>query len=163
MKKISLLACLFLSTSLLAQNYATAIGINSGYPGYGSFNVKKFVGTPDFAIDFMIGTNLDRDASSRYLWGQCLFEKNMNIVNTSGFNWYFGGGPSLGYWWKGGYTYKSKSYSGLWIAADGIVGIEYTFSAIPLNIAFEAGPSIYVIPVFRPSGLGNIAIRYAIQ
>lgn len=161
MKKICLITALFLTTTLSAQNYSMAIGIKSGYPGYGSINLKKFTG-PDFAIDALVGSNFD--GASRYFWGQCLFEKNKNIVNTSGFNWYYGAGPGLGFWTSGGYYHKKndKTYSGMWLSADGIIGIEYTFD-IPFNIAFEGGPSLNVIPYFRIDGLFNIALRYAIQ
>ena len=161
MKKICLIASLLLTTAVSAQNYSTAIGIKSGYPGYGSLNLKKFTGS-DFAFDAIVGWKFN--SASSYIWAQCLFEKNKNIVNTSGFNWYYGAGPAVGLWTAGGYTDKNgKLHSGLWLAADGVIGIEYTFSAIPFNIAFEAGPSVNVFPYIRFSGIGAIALRYAIQ
>ncbi|MCE3297157.1 MAG: hypothetical protein K0R65_2871 [Crocinitomicaceae bacterium] len=161
MKKISLAAALFLTTALFAQNYSTAIGIKSGYPGYGSINLKKFIGSGDVAIDALLGANFE--STSRYIWGQCLFEKNLDIGNRSGFNWYYGAGPSVGYWVSGSEFYKGKYYSGMWLAIDAVIGIEYTLTAIPLNLAFEAGPSLNIIPYVRPDGMANIALRYAIQ
>ncbi|MFN5417073.1 MAG: hypothetical protein ACK5B9_08465 [Flavobacteriia bacterium] len=160
MKKAFLIFSILLSFSFFGQNYSTAIGIKSGYPGHGSFNIKKFMG-PDFAVDILAGTNLG--GSSKYFWAQCLFEKNKNIVNTSGFNWYYGAGPALGYWTKGGFTKNNKFYGGLWISADAVVGFEYTASSIPLNIGIEAGPTLNVIPYINFNGMANIFVRYAIQ
>lgn len=162
MKKSIFILSLLFTTISFSQNYSTAIGIKSGYPGHGSLNVKKFMG-PDFAIDVLAGTNFNN--SSKYFWAQCLFEKNKNIVNTSGFNWYYGAGPALGFWTVGGYYYKKtdKTYSGLWLSADATIGIEYTTSSIPLNIGLEVGPTLNLIPYIKFGGIGNIFIRYAIQ
>lgn len=162
MKKSIFILSLLFTTISFSQNYSTAIGIKSGYPGHGSVNFKKFMGS-DFAIDVLAGTNFN--SSSNYLWAQCLFEKNKNIVNTSGFNWYYGAGPSVGFWRSGGYYHKKndKTYSGLWISAEAVIGIEYTASSIPLNIGLEAGPSLNVVPYIRFNGVGNVFIRYAIQ
>lgn len=162
MKKVILISTLLVSALSFSQNYSTAIGIKSGYPGYGSLNLKKFTGS-DFAFDVLGGWKFNSSSSS-YIWAQCLFEKNKNIVNTSGANWYYGAGPAVGLWTVGGYTTKKGKYhDGIWLGLDAVIGIEYTFSAIPLNIAIEAGPSVNVFPYVGVDGLGNIALRYAIQ
>ena len=161
MKQIVLLLVLFINVSVFAQNYSTAIGIKSGYPGHGSLNFKKFMQS-DVAVDVLIGSNFG--GSSKYFWAQCLFEKNKNIVNTSGFNWYYGAGPALGYWTIGGYTAKNgKTYGGMWVSADAVVGFEYTASSIPLNVGLEVGPTLNVIPYIHFDGMANIFVRYAIQ
>lgn len=160
MKKTLIFFSLLLSFSYFAQNYSTAIGIKSGYPGHGSLNLKKFM-SESMAVDVLVGSSLG--SSYKYFWVECLFEKNKNIVNTSGFNWYYGAGPAAGYYVNGGQVFKGNYYDGLWLSIDGAVGIEYTASSIPLNIGLEAGPVLNVIPYIRPSGMGSIFVRFAIQ
>jgi hypothetical protein len=152
---------LSLSSGFYSQNYSTAIGIKSGYPGHGSLNVKHFLGS-SAAVDVLAGANFS--SVSKYFWAQCLFETNKNIVNMSGFNWYAGVGPSLGFYTVGGYSGKNgQSFSGMWGGVTGVLGIEHTFSSLPLNIALEGGPYINLFPEFYFSGQMNIAIRYAID
>lgn len=163
MKKnlIALFFVVFTASTSFSQNYSTAIGIKSGYPGHGSLNVKHFLSS-NGAIDVLAGSNFS--AYSKYIWAQCLFEVNKNIVNMSDFNWYAGAGPSLGYYTAGSYVGKNgKSFSGMWLGATGVIGIEYTFSALPLNIALEGGPYLNVIPQIYFDGQVNVALRYAIQ
>ncbi len=137
-----------------------AIGIKSGYPGYGALNLKKFMGS-DNALDFLIGSNFS--GSSKYLWGQVIFELNRNIRNGSGTNWYYGAGPSVGFYTAGGYSKHGKSFSGMWGGVTGVIGIEHTFSALPLNLAIEAGPYLNLFPAIYVDGQINVAVRYAIQ
>lgn len=162
MKKILLFTFLLLGTTLFAQNYGLGIGIKSGYPGYGAINFKKNSST-DLAIDALFGFNF---GSSGYLYAQCLFEKNKNIVNTSGVNWYIGAGPSVGIWTNGGGYYsnkKGKTYTSPWISVDGVIGLEYTMSSVPLNLAIEGGIGANVFPYTNVHGIGNIAIRYVVN
>jgi hypothetical protein len=161
-KLILLLFILLINTSIKSQNYDMAIGIKSGYPGYGSLNFKKFTGSNN-AIDLLFGTSFND--LNKYFWANCLFEYNKNIVNGSGFNWYAGVGPSVGLWTRGGYYHKSKNktYSGLWGGVSAVVGIEYTIPSIPLNLAVEAGPAINLMPYFIPDGVVNVAIRYVLN
>ena len=135
MKKnlIVLFFVVFTATTSFSQNYSTAIGIKSGYPGHGSLNIKHFLSS-NGAIDVLAGSNFS--AYSKYIWAQCLFEVNKNIVNMSRFNWYAGAGPSLGY-------YNAGSYVG--------------------KIALEGGPYLNVIPQIYIDGQVNVALRYAIQ
>lgn len=160
MKKQLLILFTFTSILASAQNYGLGIGIKSGYPGYGAINLKKNSST-DLAIDALFGFNF---GSSGYLWAQCLFEKNKNIVNTSGVNWYYGAGPSAGIGMGGAYIGKNgNSYSSVWIAADGVIGIEYTLSSLPLNLALEGGLGFNIIPYQQLYGIGNVAIRYVVN
>ena len=160
-KRLLLSFSILLCSISFSQNYSSAIGIKSGYPGHGSINFKKFTGS-NVAVDILGGTNFS--GFSKYFWIQCLFEYNKNIINGSGFNYYLGAGPSLGYYTAGGYTTKKGIYySGPWGGVTGVIGIEHTFSALPLNMALEAGPYVNLMPRLNVDGLVNVAIRYAIQ
>ncbi len=160
-KRLLLSFSIFLSTFSFSQNYSMAIGIKSGYPGHGSLNFKKFTSS-NMAVDVLAGTNFS--GFSKYLWAQCLFEYNKNIINGSGFNYYIGAGPSVGLYTGGGYTTKKNEYfTGPWGGVTGVIGIEHTFSALPLNMAIEAGPYLNLMPKLYIDGMVNVAIRYAIQ
>jgi hypothetical protein len=162
MKKLITIAFLCFATVSVAQNYNSAIGIKSGYPGFGSINFKSFY-SPSGSYDVLLGSSFEE--LNRYVWVGCLFEKNMNIVNTSGWNWYIGAGPYLGYWVRGGYFNKAngKGYTGMWGGANAAIGIEYTASGIPINFALEAGPSINLMPYILPGAIANIAVRYVLN
>lgn len=77
MKKTLIFFSLLLSFSYFAQNYSTAIGIKSGYPGHGSLNLKKFM-SESLAVDVLVGSSLG--GSYKYFWVECLFEKNRRIL-----------------------------------------------------------------------------------
>lgn len=160
MKKLLLSLLLLTSFYSFSQNYSTAIGIKSGYPGHGSINLKKFMG-PNMAVDALFGSNFS--SFSKYLWAQCLFEYNKNIINGSGFNYYLGAGPSVGIFTAGSYSKNGKSFSGPWGGVTGVIGIEHTFASIPLNIGVEAGPYINLMPQIYIDGQVAVAVRFAIQ
>jgi hypothetical protein len=160
-KKLSLVFLICFSFLSFSQNYSTAIGIKSGYPGHGSLNVKHFLSS-SAAVDVLVGSNFS--SFSKYFWLQCLFETNKKIVNMPGFNWYSGLGPSVGYFTSGNYIGKNgKSFTGMWLGATAVIGIEHTFSALPLNIALEAGPYLNIFPQIYIDAQINVAIRYAIN
>jgi hypothetical protein len=175
MKKIILSLFILFSFSFKAQNYEQVIGIKSGYPGYGSINFKTFF-SPNNAADLLVGASFEE--LNRYVWLNCLFEFNKNIINTSGFSWYAGVGPAVGYWIRGNSGYKGKktdptnalivgtTYKA-WVGLNTALGIEYTLSGVPINFALEAGPAanFYIGNGFflEPSGIVNIAFRYVLN
>src|SRR5450759_676759 len=75
-------------------------------------------------------------------------------------NWYYGGGAHIGfyngnyvYWGNNGTTYTI-------IGIDGILGIEYTFSEIPINIGIDWKPALNLlslIHISEPTRLGMIS------
>lgn len=157
MKRL-VLAALIVSLNASAQQYNTAIGAKFGYPGWASINLKHFFGGPS-AIDASIG------GGRNYFWIQALYERNYGI--TDGLEWYWGLGGDIGFW-SNGYKYYhpkyDKYYGGTWLALDGVIGLEYTFSEIPFNIALDLGPSVRLYPY---TGYGwftsSLALRYAIK
>ncbi|MBI2259189.1 MAG: hypothetical protein HYU67_09870 [Flavobacteriia bacterium] len=173
MKKSLLALYLVLSTCYYSQNYDQAFGIKSGYPGYGALNFKSFF-SPNNSFDLLFGASFED--LNRYIWLNCLFETNRNIVNTSGFSWYAGIGPAVGYWMKGNSGPKGK-YDELdpttiktyksWVGINTALGIEYTLSGLPLNFGLEAGPAVnfYIGNSFfvEPTGLVNVAVRYVVN
>ncbi len=154
MKKILiLLAFVGVSTFSYSQNYKTAIGIKGGYPGYGSLNGKHFLNTKT-AIEGSIG------GGSNMLWFQGLYELNFSLQD--GLSWYAGGGANVGF-----YSYKNpfnnERTSNMILGLNGIVGIEYTFEELPLNVALDTGPNLRLINSLGFGWGAGLAVRYAIK
>lgn len=159
MRRILFILTLTLSALSYGQQYNTAIGIKGGYHYFGgaSLNLKHFLGGSS-AIEASIG------GGPRHLWFQALYERNQAL--SQGFEWYWGIGGDLGIW-SGGYSYyhpkHDKYYSGMWAGADAVLGIEYTFKEIPINIALDMGPTIRLFPYVGFGWAGGFAIRFAIK
>jgi hypothetical protein len=143
MKKIILLFLVLVSvtTTLTAQEISkNAIGIrfgdNDGFGGEISYQ-KKIEDGRRIEIDLGYRDHKDYDAfklSGIYQWVWNIDE---------GFNWYAGFGAGLGSW---GYSngINSDRDDGLFINADGNVGIEYNFSG-PILISLDFRPEIGII------------------
>ena len=141
MKRVGILMVVMLTVSLSwGQSYKTAIGIKGGWPYYGTIDVKHNFGGA--YGEFRVG------GYAHDLWFQGLFEKNYAIVDAAGLEWYWGVGGHIGFWNYGpGYHPRYYdgyvgNYNGAYAGVDGVIGIEYTFDAIPLNLAADFGPSV---------------------
>lgn len=159
MKKgiISFICVLLMSSTSFSQDYKTAIGLKGGFPGFGAINVKHYL-SGRTAIDASLG------GGSHHLWLQGLFEINNPIQN--GLGWYYGVGADLGFW-SGNYYYYNKRhdkyYNGAWGGVDGVIGLEYTFQEIPLNLALEAVPTVRVFPYVGFAMNGAFAVRFTLK
>jgi hypothetical protein len=157
MKKIVLLLVLSLgmiSTSF-GQQYKTAIGIKGGFPGYGAVSIKHFLGAG--AIEGNIG------GGARHIWLQGLYEQNYGI--DGGLEWYWGLGADVGFWDNDYYWHHGNHYyyGGSWGGLDGVLGLEYTFEQIPIDLALDAGPRIRLWPYVGFDFGGALAVRFAIK
>jgi hypothetical protein len=150
MRRLVLLTFVFVSTISFSQSYKTAVGLKGGYPGFGSLNVKHYISGSN-AIEGSIG------GSANFLWLQGLYEINKSLP-TDGLNWYVGVGPSIGF-----ANTNNNTSDGLFLMGTGLIGIEYTFQDLPINIALDSGPSIEVVPSFGFQWGGGFAIRYTLK
>jgi len=157
MRRIVLIAMLAMVSVSWGQSYNTAIGIKGGWPYYGTLDIKHNFGGA--YGEFRIG-------GGRYDWFvQGLYEKNYGL--EGGLEWYWGVGAHIGFWNYGpgkGYYYHDKYYDdGSYIGIDAVAGLEYTFDAIPLNLAADFGPSFNFSPFSRLYWGGALAARIAIR
>lgn len=136
-----------------AQDYNTGIGLRGGLSQ--GLTIKHFVGD-NTALEGIISTR----------WGGFnltgLYEIHAQAFDTPGLNWYYGIGGHVGFW--DGNQNKSwfddnNNYTVIGI--DGIIGIEYNFSEIPINLSLDWKPA------FNLSGHsgfwgdnGAVSIRY---
>lgn len=72
---------------------------------------------------------------------------NANVFGTPRLNWYYGGGAHIGSY--RGYRSNPKTdieyTTKLSLGIDGILGIEYNFTEIPLNLSLDWKPQINLI------------------
>jgi hypothetical protein len=64
-----------------------------------------------------------------------LYEKHQVINGTPGFQWFYGGGGYLGFG-------DNKTYLG----PTGIIGLDYKFDKIPLNLSLDWKPELDILP-----------------
>jgi opacity protein-like surface antigen len=139
---------LFLTTSFFSQNYKMALGFKGGYPGYGSLNAKKSISKSDY-LEASIG------GFGRYPYNigfhvQLDYERMQALED--GFSFYYGGGVLLG-----------LTSSFVHLAPKALLGLEYNFEDLPLNISIDTGPYLFVFPNIGFIWGGGLALRYAIR
>ncbi len=147
-KQFLLLAILTISTTTFAQNYSSAIGLkfssNSGLGG-SAITYKHFI-KPNTAIEALVSFS-DPIAIG------ALYQVYKNLGQTNSLQWYYGGG---------GYFAFSKPKVGL--GATGVIGIDYKFDNVPINLSLDFKPELRILPT---AGLDfntfGFAIRYCIK
>jgi hypothetical protein len=154
MKKsfILIILILVLSLSLNAQDYKTCVGLRAGIP-YG-LTIKHFMSETN-AVEGILASN----------WGgfvaTALYEKERWTGHYPALNWYWGFGAHVGFWDEGANRYVNSTYTGSVIGVDGVLGIEYTFDEIPLNLSLDVLPSVNLIGSTGWGGInGALSIRY---
>ena len=139
---------LLLASTSFSQNYKMAIGFKGGYPGYGSLNAKKSISNSDY-LEASIG------GFGRYPYNvgfnvQIDYERMQAL--EEGFSFYYGGGVLLG-----------LTSSFVHLAPKALLGLEYNFEDLPLNISIDTGPYLFVSPKIGFIWGGGLALRYAIR
>ncbi|MEO1451487.1 MAG: hypothetical protein AAFV07_18290, partial [Bacteroidota bacterium] len=159
MKKYLFLSLIFLmlgATELLAQRYSTAVGVRAGY-GMG-FSYKSYV-KPKVAFEGILAVRW------RGVGATALVQKHHKLLGVPGVQWYYGGGMHAGYW--NDVETRQALFSGessVILGLDGVVGIEYTFDEIPINVSLDWIPMVNIIGgrvAGNVAGGGGLAIRYA--
>jgi hypothetical protein len=139
---------LFLTTSFFSQNYKMALGFKGGYPGYGSLNAKKSISKSDY-LEASIG-GFGRYPYKIGFHVQLDYERMQAL--EEGFSFYYGGGVLLG-----------LTSSFVHFAPKALLGLEYNFEDLPLNISIDTGPYLFVSPKIGFIWGGGLALRYAIR
>jgi hypothetical protein len=111
------------SKSFNSSSYTTAIGIKF-YPG--ALSIKHFV-NDNAALEGLA-----------YFWNKGfratgLYEIHYDISGAEGLKWYIGPGAHLG-------GYNDKYGGGVSLGIDGVLGLDYKFSAAPINLSLDWQP-----------------------
>jgi hypothetical protein len=134
-----------------AQDYRTGIGIRGGFSS--GLTIKHFK-SQKAAYEGLLTTRWEGfDITG-------LYEIHDEAFNVDHLNWYYGGGAHIGffngdnaYWGRNGAAYTV-------IGLDGILGLEYTFSEIPVNIGIDWKPVLNLAGYFGLWSEGGISVRY---
>jgi hypothetical protein len=127
--------------------YRTAIGLKFA-PFAVSF--KSFVGQRNKAIELLGDFN-----NGFRLTG--LYQLHGDLNGPRSLKWYVGIGAHGGY-------YDKNEVDGIMAGFDGVVGLDYKFHRLPLNLALDWQPSLELItPNSRfEGGRGGLAVRLAL-
>jgi hypothetical protein len=156
MKKIILsiliTACAFSAKSQSkGSTYQTAVGLKL-YPG--AVTLKHFI-KDDRALE---GLAYFWDYGVRFTG---LYEFHGDIPGAEGLKWYAGPGAHIGFWsssWKDKYPDRQ---GGVAIGVDGVVGLDYKFSQVPINVSVDWQPSFNFVGYnYFEAGWGGVAVRY---
>ncbi|MDO9341554.1 MAG: hypothetical protein Q7T72_13650 [Bacteroidales bacterium] len=156
MKKI-VITCLIvfcLVSVSYAQDYKTGIGLRVG--PYNGLTVKHFMGEKP-AFELILATRW----SGFVITG--LYEIHNQAFNTERLKWYYGFGGHIGFW-NGDYTHNYWGKVGTpytVVGIDGILGLEYSFTEVPINIGVDWKPAINIVGYnnYWYDG-GALSIRY---
>ena len=145
------------SSSFSSENYVTAIGVKV-YPASGgaAVTLKHFINK---------GAALEALGSFWERGGRItgLYEFHWDIPGAPGLKWYVGPGVHVSFY--NGKYYNRNTYGGSYVAPgiDGVIGLDYKFSKIPLNLSADWQPS-FDFGNERYKGFvgdfGGIAARY---
>lgn len=149
MKKLLFLSFLVTVIGLTSQaqsTYTSAIGIKFA-PG--TLTYKHFI-AEQCALEGLVvfGTHDKRFGA--------LFEIHKELSAVEGLNWYFGPGTHLSF-------FNSKSGGNVTVGIDGVVGLDYKFPRLPLNLSLDWQPYLQFGKYYGNGFEGNsggIAVRY---
>jgi hypothetical protein len=147
---ISLVAIISIYSN--AQPYNTAIGLRLG-PYYG-LTLKHNLSQSN-ALEGILSTT----------WNEFmlvgLYQVHRQAFDLPTMRWYFGGGAHVGAWGGGRYV---AGQTGFILGASGVLGIEYNFDDLPLNISLDWLPSFDLLERFGPrfNHIG-LSVRYMIR
>ena len=145
MKRISffcVIVFIFLGTHISAQDYRMALGIRLSSPDAtlsNSITGKYFI-TDRTAIEGLISFG------NRFGVGGLL--EIHNSFDVPGFRWFYGGGAYIG-------SGDKKTYLG----PTGIIGLDYKFTNIPLNLSLDFKPELDIIPEIS----ANYAVAFSLR
>lgn len=135
-----------------AQDYKTALGVrlsSSAAMVNNSISIKHFV-SHDMAVEglFSFGDPLAFGV---------LLEKHKPL-SAEGLNWYYGAGGYLGFI-KTYNPNKLRNETNTNFGAQGVIGIDYKFTNIPLNLSIDWKPELNIVSDinFEPAAVGFTA------
>lgn len=145
------LICFTLNCYCKAQEYKTCMGLRAGLPS--GITAKHFMNR-EYSVEGILATR----------WGGYvltgLFEREYLIKDYPRLNWFWGGGIHGGIW-EVNYNPRIKSgYGGPVGGFDGILGLEYTFDELPLNVSADILPSLNIV---GSTGWGGINMALSIR
>jgi hypothetical protein len=136
-----------------SQDYKTGIGLRGGWES--GLTVKHFIGAKS-ALEGILATRW------RGFEITGLYEIHNQAFKVDRLKWYLGFGGHAGFW-NGDYTrgWGTSGTNYTVIGIDGILGLEYSFSEVPINLSLDWKPAFNFIGYsgWWADG-GALSIRY---
>jgi hypothetical protein len=132
------LALICFATAINAQDYRTGVGFRGGFTN--GLTIKHFT-HEKAAMEFILASRW------RGFEVTALYEVHNQLFETPRLKWFIGFGGHVGFW-NGDYTYKYWGTQGTTYTVagiDGILGIEYSFEEIPINLSLDWKPAYNLI------------------
>lgn len=131
-----------------AQDYRLALGVrlSSSVPTISNSFTGKYFVTDRNAIEGLVSFG------NRFGIGG-LLEFHRPFSTAQGLSWFFGGGAYVG--WENSVTY---------LGPQGVIGLDYKFTNVPVNLAIDWKPELDIIPSinFVPEAF-SVSIRFVIK
>jgi len=142
-------SCIAFMNRVNAQDYKLGIGLRFSTPAptlSNSVSVKYFI-KETAAIEGLI-------SYGNHFGIGGLYEIHRAVNATPGLKWYYGGGAYLGF------DSQHKTYLG----PTGVVGLDYKFEKIPLNLSLDWKPELDMLPGinFIPDAIG-LSARFTLK
>jgi hypothetical protein len=154
MKKIilTLTLVIFISVYVSAQDYNTGVGLRLGFSN--GLTVKHFLSQRS-AVEGLLATRW------RGFDITGLYEVHNQAFDVERLNWYFGGGGHVGFWNGDNTNWGDRGTNYTIVGIDGILGIEYNFREVPINLSLDWKPAFNLTGYtgFWGDG-GALSIRY---
>ena len=133
MKKIilTLTLAIFITAFASAQDYNTAIGLRLGTSI--GVTARHFLGEKS-AVEGLLTTRWP----GLEITG--LYEFSNNAFEVDRLNWYFGFGAHLGFYNGNNTPWGESGTSYAILGIDGIIGMEYSFIDVPINLSLDWKP-----------------------
>ncbi|GGK63102.1 hypothetical protein ACD591_00560 [Rufibacter glacialis] len=139
------LGLLLLSLANLEKAQAQEVGLGLRVGGYSAGISGKYFISESQAIEGILGTGFGRRGFQ--LTG--LLEQHASAFDVQGLRWFYGAGGHIGVF-RGRYYYKptNKHYEESYhrtlatVGIDGIVGLEYQITEIPISLGVDFKPFI---------------------
>ncbi|MGL6266889.1 MAG: hypothetical protein ACRC2O_03145 [Chitinophagaceae bacterium] len=153
MKKMIIFSVLI----FLASNHINAQTRQILRPTY-----KTAIGLRPYPFGITVKTNLDTRRASLEFIGYFkdgfvvlgLYEWYFDLNHTRNLSFYFGGGGLAGF-------KNENSGGGAVLGVSGVIGLDYKFLKIPLNLSLDWQPSYQIGRIDEMKNFGGLAIRFA--
>ncbi len=149
---------LFFSVSILCSTFSAfaqkpvggELAIGARFGGVSALNIKKYNGYNTSALEFMAGWNFDNNVDGFTVTG--LWEKLAPLSGSKQVSAFLGVGPTMAF----GNEFR--------LGASGIIGIDWRFKMLPLNIQFDWSPTWFFVNGNDFSFVnGAISVRYLLH
>lgn len=156
----------FVGTNLQAQEYQSAVGLRLGSPA--SISYKTFLGGSQNALEVFAGTKGEKTSvfGSNYGWrwftvgAAYQLHQPLELGDIDALNWYWGFGGSAYFWsFDDGFFADESTTS---FAAQGYIGVDYSFENAPINLSLDWVPSFFFNGFGSGFGAdyGALSVRY---